>query len=71
MTIDTATFVAGVGVLVSLDLVSLGAIFALGREMGRDDAARENAKRAVERAEEARQIARDAKGAVRAEAEEA
>ena len=69
MAIDTATFVAGVGVLVSLDLASLGAIIALSREMGRDDAARERAQRAEERAQEARKMARDAKGAIRAEVE--
>lgn len=70
MALETATFVTGVGVLVSLDLVSLAAIFQLGREMGRDDAARERAQAAEERAQEARAIARDAMGAVRAEVEE-
>lgn len=50
MPIDTATFVAGVGVLVSLDLAVLGISVQNARRVGKDPKAREKAKRALKEA---------------------
>jgi|GEM_PF-3072072 len=48
MPIDTPTFVAGVGVLVSLDLAVLGISVQNARRVGKDRKAREMARDALE-----------------------
>lgn len=53
MAISTEAFVAGVGVLVSLDVLSLGALMHLARNVGEDDLARK-------RGEKAKQLGREA-----------
>ena len=57
--IDTATFVTGVGVLVSLDLAVLGISVSNARKIGTDEQARETATKALKTARTAkRQAAR-------------
>lgn len=53
--IDTATFVTGVGVLVTLDVAVLGISVANARKIGRDDVARKKASKALSTAHEAKQ----------------
>ena len=48
MPLDTATFVAGVGVLVSLDLAVLGISVQNARKVGTDEKARATAKKALD-----------------------
>lgn len=52
--IDTGTFVAGVGVLVSLDLAVLGVSVQNARRVGRDKTARRRATEALKKAQEAK-----------------
>ena len=58
--IDTATFIAGVGVLVTLDLAVLGISVHNAREVGVDDLARRRASKALSTARKARAAADDA-----------
>ncbi|MCD2199077.1 hypothetical protein LPA44_04080 [Halobacterium sp. KA-4] len=58
MPVDTGTFVAGVGVLVSLDLAVLGISVQNARRVGKDPKAREKAAEAHEAAKRAHEKAR-------------
>lgn len=51
MPIDTGTFVAGVGVLVTLDLAVLGISVSNARKVGTDQYARRLARRALKEAQ--------------------
>jgi len=53
--IDTSTFIAGVGVLVSLDLAVLGISVVNARQVGTDKTARETARKALRLARRNRQ----------------
>jgi hypothetical protein len=53
MPIDTGAFIAGVGVLVTMDILSLTAIFALTRRVGKDAVARQRAEKALRHARRA------------------
>lgn len=55
MPLETAWFLAGVGVMVTLDLATFGAIVHLADKVGEDSVARKRSQRALERANEARQ----------------
>lgn len=57
MSIDTATFVAGVGVLVGLDVLSLTILYGLARDVGEDQHAREQAAKAKSAARDAEEQA--------------
>lgn len=59
--IDTGAFIAGVGVLVTLDLAVLGVSIQNARRVGTDEQARKKAKMALKKAREARQAAREAR----------
>jgi len=60
MPIDTGVFIAGVGVLVTLDLAVLGISVQNARKVGKDPKARKTAR-------EAKQTARKVEAAVRVE----
>lgn len=51
MAIDTAVFLAGVAILVSLDFIGLGIGIQTMRDVGKDETAREWAKEAEEQAQ--------------------
>lgn len=53
MAIDTGTFVAGIGILVTLDLSVLAISVANARKVGEDEVARADAEEAIEQAQAA------------------
>jgi hypothetical protein len=53
MPIDTGAFVAGVGILTTLDVLTISAIISLSRAVGEDPVARERSKKALKQAREA------------------
>jgi len=65
--IETGAFIAGVGVLVTLDLAVLGISVVNARRIGVDEVARKKSKKALKKAREARQTAREARRAEWAE----
>lgn len=58
--IDTGAFLAGVGVLVTLDVLSLTFLQALAKSVGEDPQAREAARRAAQQSREAQDQAQSA-----------
>lgn len=64
MPLDTGTFVAGVGVLVSLDLAVLGISVQNARKVGTDPKARQRARDAYQQARKAQASARTDGGGV-------